>query len=342
MKSIALLGIDLAKNIYHLHGVDGNGKCVYRKKVYRSDLLPLISQLKGCRIVMEVCGGANYWARKFEEVGHKVDLISPQYVKPFVMRNKNDWKDAEAITVAASQASMRYVPKKSEGQQDIQNLHRIRERLVGSRTRLVNEMRGLLMEYGLVFPKGRQQFGKIFLEKFCEYEDRLSPLAIETFYDLWREYLDIDKRVLRYEKLICDYCKEHPVCQRLLKIPGIGPLTATALVAKVSDMNVFKNGREFSAWLGLTPREHSTGGKQVLLGISKRGDKYLRKLLVHGARITLRYVDKKTDRVSVRAGSLKKAKGTNKAAVALANKNARAVYVIMAKDQEYKTFPIAA
>lgn len=291
---------------------------------------------------MEACGGANYWAREFEKLGHEVSLIAPQYVKPFVQRNKTDWKDAEAITIAARQSHMRYVPKRDEGQQDLQNIHRVRERLVKARTALVNEVRGLLMEYGIVFPQGRKAFERSFLERFSREESRLSSLAVQTFYDLWEEYHEVNKKVLKYEKILKDYCKNHPVCARLVAVPGIGPITATAIVAKAADVSVFKNGREFSAWLGLTPKEHSTAGKQTLLGVSKRGDKYIRTLLIHGARIVMRHLKDKTDRTSGWARNLKERKGMNKATVALANKNARVIWCILAKEQEYQTFPLAA
>ena len=340
--SIAILGIDLAKSIFHLYGVDSRGKKVFRKKLYRAEVLSVVANLGKCRIVLEACGGANYWAREFERVGHQVDLISPQYVKPFVQRNKTDWKDAEAITVAARQPHMRYVPKRSEAQQDIQNIHRIRRRLVKARTALVNEIRGLLMEYGIVFPQGRKAFEKTFIERFSKHEQTLSTLTVQTFYDLWHEYHDIDEKVIKYDKLLKQYATDHPVCARLQTVPGIGPLTATAIVAKAGDMTVFKNGREFSAWLGLTPREYSTGGKQTLLGISKRGDAYIRTLLINGARVTLQYSSKKTDQLSVWATNLKERKGMNKASVALANKNARIIWQLLAKQQEYQTFPIAA
>lgn len=337
--TLSLLGIDLAKNVFHFWGVDAHGRRVYQKKAWRSDVLVVAANLPKCRVVMEACGGANYWAREFEKLGHKVELIAPQYVKPFVQRNKNDWKDAEAITVAARQPHMRYVPKRDEGQQDI---HRVRERLVKARTALVNEIRGLLTEYGVLLPQGRRKFEGTFLEVFSQHEAHLSRLAVETFYDLWSEYHQLNKKVLTYEKILRTYCKEHPVCARLVTVPGVGPLTATAIVAKASDVSVFKNGREYAAWLGLTPKESSTGGKQTILGVSKRGDKYIRTLLCHGARTVLQHLKEKDDAVSCWARNLKQQKGMNKTTVALANKNARVIWNLLAKEQEYQTFPLAA
>lgn len=340
--TISLLGIDLAKDVFHIHGVDKFGREVVKKRVYRSDLLDFVSRLPSTRIVLEACGGSNYWSREFEKFGHRVELIAPQYVKPFVKRNKNDWKDAEAICTAASQSNMRYVPKRSEHQQDIQNLHRIRQRLVKSRTALVNEARGFLHEYGIVIPKGRRTFAKMYPEVMLKEGERLSELARTTLYELWQEYLSIDKRIRAYEAKLKRIAKETPVCELLMQVPGIGFLTATGLFAAVGDINVFKNGRELAAWLGLTPREHSTGGKQRLLGISKRGDTYLRTLLIHGARVSLRFIKNHNDRRSVWATNLLERKGTNRTAVALANKNARVAWALMKNHQSYKEFPLAA
>lgn len=342
---LSILGIDIAKNVFHFHGVDSLGREVFRKKVYRGDVSRELSKLKSCRVVMESCGGAQYWCREAERAGHVSQLIAPQYVTPFVKRNKNDWKDAEAICEAAQRPQMRYVPRRSECQQDIQNLHRVRERLVKSRTALVNEMRGLLMEYGIVLPQGRRVFASRFLDEFSKHTSRLSALCQETFYDLYSEYHELEERIKRYEIKLKKISKDNPDCARLMTIPGVGFLTATAMVAAIGDISVFKNGRELAAWLGLTPREYSTGGKQRLYGISKRGDKYLRKLLVHGARVTLRFLAKKKDSRSVWATDLKKRKGMNRTSVALANKNARTIWALLTHSeqyQEYEALPLAA
>jgi len=340
--SLQLIGIDLAKNVFHLHGVDGNGREVFRERVYRAELIQTLSQLSPCKVVMEACSGSNYWARSIEALGHTPLLIAPQYVKPFVQRNKTDWKDAEAICTAARQPHMRFVPRKSVEQQDIQNLHRVRQRLVSARTALVNETRGFLHEYGIVISRGRRVFAKTLPEVLLKNSTILTSLNLEMFYQLFEEYLALDKRIEELERKMKAMCAAHPVCQRLIKIPGVGYITASAIVAAVGDASVFKNGREFAAWLGLTPREHSTGGKQRLLGISKRGDVYIRTLLVHGARIALRYAHRHNDRQSHWAINLMQRKGTNRAAVALANKNARVIWALIAKDEEYKTFPLAA
>ena len=340
--SISIIGIDLAKNVFHLHGVDSKGLQVLKERVYREQLVERMAKITPCRVVMEACGGSNYWARELEQYGHRTELIAPQYVKPFVLRNKNDWKDAEAIVVAARQPTMRYVPRRDRSQQDLQNLHRIRERLVKSRTALVNEARGLLHEYGIVIARGRRNFVKRFLEVLGKQASKLTSESIATFSDLWTEYHEINDRVERYELMLKSISKAHPICKRLTTIPGVGFITATAIVATARDTSVFKNGRQFAAWLGLTPKEHSTGGKQRLGRISKRGDSYIRKLLVHGARITLRHIKKHSDRKSVWAKDLLLRKGMNRSAVAVANKNARIIWALINYDQEYKSFPLAA
>ena len=339
--ALELVGIDLAKNVFHLHGMDGAGREVLRRRVCRGELLSVMREMKGCRVVMESCAGSNYWAREIEKLGHTVQLIAPHYVKPYVQRNKTDFKDAEAICVAARQPTMRYVPRKSIEQQDVQSVHRVRERLVRARTALVNEIRGLLGEYGIVMAKGRRTFAKAMPEVFLK-EQNLTPLALETFQELWQEYVVLDERIAKLERKIRTICTNHPICQRLLKIPGVGILTATAIIAAIGDAHVFRNGREFAAWVGLTPVEHSTGGRQRLFGISKRGDVYLRTLLIHGARITLRYLHRHQDRRSVWAANLLQRRGVNRASVALANKNARVIWALIAKDEEYRALPIAA
>lgn len=340
--TLQLIGIDLAKNVFHLHGVDGNGREVFRKRVYRDELLESLRAVSPCKVVMEACGGANHWARSIESLGHIPQLIAPQYVKPFVQRNKTDWKDAEAICVAARQPHMRFVPRKSVEQQDVQNLHRVRQRLVTARTALVNEVRGLLHEYGITIPRGRRIFAKLLPELLLSCGERLSSLTRETFYELLDEYRGLEERITALERKMKALCAAHPVCHRLTAIPGVGYITASAIVAAVGDVSVFKNGREFAAWLGLTPREYSTGGRQRLHGISKRGDVYIRTLLVHGARIALRYAPRHNNRQSRWALDLMQRKGTNRTVVAMANKNARVIWALMAKDDEYRTSPLAA
>jgi transposase len=331
----SVLGIDLAKRIFHLVGMDDAGNVVLRKRLTRDALMPYIAQLPPAVIGMEACGGAHYWARRFRTHGHTVKLIAPQFVKPYVKSNKNDPADAEAICEAVTRPTMRFVPIKEVDQQDLQSLHRARERVVKARTALVNEIRGLGLEYGIVLPQGVTKFRHTFATTLEVERDKLTSLSLELFSQLYEEFCAVDKRLAFYNEKIAAIAAAHPVCQRLETIPGIGPLTATALVAAVSDATHFKNGRQFAAWVGLVPRQHSTGGKARLLGISKRGDVYLRTLLVHGARATLRWIGLKTDRRSKWVRDLIERRGKNKAAVALANKNARIAWVLLNGNETY-------
>ncbi len=335
MAQVSVLGIDLAKQVFHVIGMDDAGTIIWRKRLTRSGLMPFIAKLPPVVIGMEACGGAHYWARRFREHGHMVKLMAPQFVKPYVKANKHDMADAEAIGEAVTRPTMRFVPVKELAQQDFQALHRIRERLVKARTALINEMRGLLHEYGIVLPQGVTKFRRGLLPKLEQEQAKLTALSRAIFRQLYAEWLTLEERLAYYNEQLETICQAHPVCQRLLTIPGIGPLTATALVAAVSDATHFKNGRQFAAWLGLVPRQHSTGGKPRLLGISKRGDRYLRKLLVHGARATLRWAKRKQDRRSRWIHALVERRGTNRAVVALANKNARIVWVLLTTDQVY-------
>jgi transposase len=248
---------------------------------------------------------------------------------------KNDARDAEAICEAVTRPTMRFVPIKRMEQQDLQALHRIRERLIKARTALVNEIRGLLNEYGMVLPQSMAKFRALIVDKLREEQAKLTTLSTEVFWQLYDEFLAVEKRLTYDDEKLAAIGRAHPECQRLQTIPGIGPLSATALIAAIGDVTQFKNG-QLAAWLGLVPREHSTGGKPRLLGISKRGDRYLRKLLVHGARATLRWVDTKCDDRSQWLRALIARRGKNRAAVALANKNARIVWALLAHNQEYR------
>jgi transposase len=338
-QKLSVLGIDIAKQVFHLVGMDAHGTIQLRKRLYRAQMTAFIAQLPPTCIGMEACGGAHYWARRFREHGHEVKLMAPQFVAPYRKANKNDMRDAEAIAEAVTRPTMRFVPVKSVDQQDLQALHRVRERLMKARTALINETRGLLHEYGLVVPQGAATFRKHALERLATEEAKanLTPHSLALFQQLLEELATLDARVATYDTQLAQVAQTHPVCQRLMTIPGLGELTATALVAAVSDTTQFKNGRQFAAWLGLVPRQHSTGGKERLLGISKRGDSYLRKLLVHGARSCLRWVGRKRDRRSQWVQALMERRGWNRAAVALANKNARVAWVLLGTEQVYRT-----
>jgi transposase len=335
MSQVSVLGIDIAKQLFHAVGMDDAGTVIWRKRLTRNGLMPCMAQLPPVVIGREACGGAHYWARRFRAHGHTVKLIAPPFVKPYVKSNKHDMADAEAIGEAVSRPTRRVVPIKELAQQDFQALHRVRERLVNARTALINEMRGLLHEYGIILPQGVTKFRQGLLSRLEQDQAKLTVLGRTIFQQLYAEWLALEERLAYYNKQLETICQSHPVCQRLLTIPGIGPLTATALIAAVSDATHFKNGRQFAAWLGLVPRQHSTGGKPRLLGISTRGDRYLRKLLVHGARATLRWAKLKQDRRSRWLHALIERRGTNRAVVALANKNARIVWVLLTTDQVY-------
>lgn len=339
MKEISVLGIDLAKNIFQLHGVNQNGKAVLKKKLNRQQLVLFIANLPKCIIAMEACGGSHYWGRKFQAMGHEVKLISPQFVKPFVKSNKNDAHDAEAIVEATMRPSMRFVAIKSIPQQDALCLHRVRERLVSARTSLANEIRGLLHEYGVVIPQGIHNLRETLPEIIEQDESTLSDLGRELFNGLYEELCAHDERIERYSKKIEAQAKSSDACQKIMKVPGVGPITATAIVASVGDANLFKDGRQLSAWLGLVPRQNSSGGKEKLLGISKRGDSYLRKLLIHGARAVLFKIKTSTDEGHKTRWlkELIERRGFNKACVALANKNARVIWKLLATDEVYRT-----
>ena len=336
-KKLSVLGIDIAKQVFHLVGMDAHGTIVIRKRLYRAQLMAFIAQLAPTLIGLEACGGAHYWARRFREHGHEVKLMAPQFVTPYRKANKNDLRDAEAIAEAVTRPTMRFVPVKSVEQQDLQALHRVRERLMKARTALINETRGLLHEYGIIVPQGAATFRTHVLEKLATEDAKLTPQSLRLFQQLLEELGALEARVATYDAQLTQVAQTHPVCQRLMTIPGLGELTATALVAAVSDAAQFKNGRQFAAWLGLVPRQHSTGGKVRLLGISKHGDSYLRKLLVHGARSCLRWVGRKRDRRSQWIQSLMERRGWNRTAVALANKNARVAWVLLCTEEVYQT-----
>lgn len=336
--NITTLGIDLAKNIFQLHGVDSLGKTVLKKKLTREKLIEVIANMPICRIVMEACGGANYWARQFESYGHEVKLISPQFVKPFVKGNKNDNNDAEAIVEAASRPNMRYVSPKTIEQQDMQSLLRMREGCIEIRTKIVNQVRGLLAEYGIVIAKGIHYIKKALPIHFDLNRDNGLTLSFKQLLEMQYNFLvSIEQQIAEYDLKIKVISKNHTTCQQVQEVAGIGPITAVALAATIGDHpEDFKNGRHFAAFLGLVPRQNSSGTREQLLGISKRGDGYLRKLLIHGARSVLYRVDKKNDAKSRWLISLKQRRGTNRTCVALANKNARIVLAMLLKKQAYK------
>jgi transposase len=334
--NITTLGIDLAKNIFQLHGVDTEGKVILKKRLPRSELTEFIAQLPACLIGLEACGSSHYWARKFQSFGHTVKLMSPSFVKAYVKSNKNDKNDSEAICEAVSRPNMRFVQIKKQHQQDMQCLHRIRSQFIKNRTALVNQIRGLLAEYGITFSKEINNVKKSLPNIIDDKDNILSDYARELFKELNEDFFKLNNRIKIYDQKVVDLAKNNKDCKRLEKIPGIGVLCATALCASISDPHLFKNGRELAAWLGLVPRQASSGNKQRLLSISKRGDKYLRSLLIHGARAVIYRAKDLENPVHKWVINLKQRKGVNKAAVALANKNARVAWALLAKQADYK------
>ena len=334
-----IIGIDLAKNIFSICVMNKEGRVLKRKTVTRARLVDTVVRYCGKGIVaMEACGGSNYFARKFIALGYEVRLIAAQFVKPYVKSNKNDKADAEAICEAASRKEMRFVTVRSEWQQDIQNIHRVRSRLMKQRTAICSEIRGLLFEYGIVIPKGITYIRRHLREILDYHRAFQSPIWYKTFKELHEEFIEIDKRIASKDKELEVIAREIASVKRLLKVPGVGIITATAIYAAVGDPKDFKNGRQFSACLGLTPRQTSTGGKTKLGRITKRGDKYIRSLLIQGTSSVLIAIrnKKKRDKFSLWAWRLHTTKGHKHACVAIANKLARIIWVVL-NGEEFKT-----
>lgn len=333
MKIITTLGIDLAKNVFQLHGVDQHGQVVLRKKMRRANLLPFLANIPTCLIGIEACCGAHYWGREFEALGHTVRQINPAFVKPFRKAGKNDMLDAEAICEAVTRPNMRFVACKSQEQLDIQAMHRVRERLVHNRTALGNQIRGFLAEHGIVFPKELSTLRQHLPALISDPESGLTPLAREMTGELYEELQGLDKRIAVKDAQLKRIVRSSEPCQRLMSIPGVGVATATALVAAVADAKQFSSGRQMAAWIGLVPRQHSTGGKTRLLGITKRGDSYLRSLLIHGARSVLRHARQWDTRLGQWLRALELRRGACRAIVALANKLARICWAVLVRGQ---------
>ncbi len=332
---ITTIGIDLAKEVFTIHGVDERGHAVLRKQLKRSEMAKFFVNLEPCLIGMEACGSAHHWARTLEEFGHTVRLMAPQFVKPYVKTNKNDAADAEAICEAVGRPNMRFVAKKTPEQQAILSIHRARQGFVKARTAQGNQIRGLLSEFGIIIPLGIRAIPKRVPEILEDGENGLPGAMRQLIERLTDNLKGMDRQVVELEAQIQLWHRENAASRKLAEIPGLGPITASAIVATVGDAREFKNGRQFAAWLGLVPRQNSSGGKQNLLGISKRGDTYLRTLLIHGARAVIRFAENKAEPDSwIR--QLMARRNKNVAAVALANKNARIIWALLAKDRMFR------
>lgn len=333
---ITTIGLDLAKNVFQLHGVDARGQVALKKQLKRERVLPFFANLEPCLIGLEACGGAHYWARQLELLGHTVKLMAPQFVKPYVKTNKNDVADAEAICEAVARPNMRFVPVKTGEQQAVLALHRARQGFVKARTAQANQIRGLLTEYGIVIPQGIGHIAKGLPAILEDGENELPGVFRALLHRLEAHLKTLDQQVDELDAQIQRWHREQAASRKLTAIPGIGPLTASALVAAIGDAKAFENGRQLAAWLGLVPRQRSSGGKPTLLGIGKRGDTYLRTLLIHGARAVIRVVERRVDPTDSWLKRLLGRRNPNVAAVALANKNARIVWALLAHDRAFR------
>lgn len=333
MNKVTTLGIDLAKNTFSLHGVDENGREALRKSVSRARLMPFIAQLPPCLIGLEACSGAHEWARRFQELGHTVRIMAPRFVIPYRRRGKNDSNDAEAICEAVQRPSMRFVPVKSAEQQAILTLHRVRQGFIEERTATINRVRGLMSEFGVVLPARADEVRR----GAAAASDPLPVLARQAIADLLAHLAQLDERIGDYDKQLKAMAHSSEAICRLMTVPGVGPLGALATVATVGNAHDFRNGRQFAAWLGLVPRQWSTGGKSRLGHITKRGDPYLRTLLIMGARSALQMAAGRSDKLSRWAIALKERRGYHRAVVALAAKNARILWALMVREENYRT-----
>ena len=334
---IIRIGVDLAKNVFQVHGVDRSEKTVWQKRLPREKWLAAVCAVAepGCEIGMEACAGAHHWGRQLQARGYVVKLIAPQFVKPYVKSNKNDARDAEAICEAMSRPHMRFVSVKTLEQQDIQALHRVRSELVGQRTAKANQIRGLVAEYGLVAPQQIQRLRAAVPLWLEDAENGLSVRFRRLLEGLWLDLKALDDRVAELDEELSTIAQSNPQAKRLLQLRGVGPIIATALVAAVGNASHFANGRQMAASIGLTPRQHSSGDKDRLLGISKRGDAYLRAILVHGARSVIVHAKHKEDRLSRWVNELCKRRHPNVVAVALANKTARMAWALLRYETDY-------
>jgi len=334
--SVSAIGIDLAKNSFSLHGTDEHGKVFLKKTVTRSKLLLTLANVPPCLVGMEACSGAHYWAREIRKLGHEVRIMAPKFIIPYRKGGKNDNNDAAAICEAVTRPDMRFVPVKSAEQQAVLSLHRIRQGLITQRTALINQLRGLLSEFGLVIPKGRYQTHDHIPAILEDADNGLPFLARELIDEVWQRYRTTCEEVLKADRRLSALARENEQAKRLMTIPGIGEQVATAMVASV-DAAQFDNGRQLAAWLGLTPRQYTTGGHIRLGRITKQGDKYLRMCLVHGARAVVANLREKQDKISCWIRELIARRGYKRAIVAVAARNARLIWTLLMKQEDYRT-----
>jgi transposase len=333
---VTRIGLDIAKNVFQVHGVDAQGKVVVRKQLSRSKVLSYFAQFPACRIGIEACGSAHYWGRELQKLGDDVRLMAGQLIKPYRTKQKNDRNDAEAICEAGSRPQLRFVPIKTVEPQAVLTVHRARELLVAERTAVANQIRGLLLEYGGALAPGIQRLRRELAALLSPEDEALPPLARNVVTELQERLPELEERITGHDRQLAQVARQSEAAQRLRQVEGVGPITATAVVATVGDARAFQHGRQFAAWLGLVPKQFSTGGKPLLGRITKRGNVDLRTLLIHGARAVLQSTAQRTDtkRVWVEAG--RQRRGANIAAVALAAKHARILWALLARRQEYR------
>ena len=332
MDTVSLIGIDLGKHCFHLHAQAASGHMVFRKKLTRNQIFTLLGNVPSCTVVMEACAGAHWMARRIQGLGHQAELISPRFVKPFLRGNKNDFADAQAICEAGSRPAMRFVSPRNETQQTLSALHRVREGLIRDRTGTVNQIHGFLLEFGVSLPKGMAVIRQL---PAVLSAHELPPRLIALLERLQAHFKYLDEQIGELDRELVRQLGEDERSQRLLEIPGIGPVTASVLATELGDARQFASARQFAASIGLVPRQYSTGGKPTLLGISKRGDKNLRRLLVQCARSVMQRIERRTDRLGVWIRSLLTRRHSNVVACALASKLARIAWAILAKGTRY-------
>lgn len=342
MTKLTTIGIDLAKNTFAVYGLGRVGQCGWKRKVRRKQLLEQLVRLEPCTIALEACGSSHYWARQIRELGHQVELLPPQHVKGYLRGQKNDYNDAQAIAEASEHGRIRPVPIKSAGQQDEQMLHKLRQGVSKDRTRISNQLRGLLAEYGVIIPQGIAALHRELPIALGATDNGLTDRARQLLNRQYERFLAVEQELAWYDEQVRQMAKQDETCQRLQAIPGVGEVVASLLKGWMGDGRQFRRGRDAAAALGLVPRQNSTGGRDVLLGISKRGDPYVRAQLVHGARAVVARADQKTDRLSRWVQRLKAERGFNKATVALANKLARIAWVIIARGEHYRPLEMRA
>jgi transposase len=339
---IHTIGIDIAKTIFHLVGMDERGAIIVRKRMSRAQLITFLANVPAAVIGMEASCGAHHLGSVLSAQGHEVRLIPAQFVRPFVKSNKNDYVDAEAIAEAVQRPTMRFVPIKTVDQLDLQALHRVRDRLISRRTGVINQLRAFLLERGITVRQGRAYLQRQMPSILADVERSLSPRMQRIVQQLRQEWQDLEEQIAEVTGEIEAIAAQDAACRRLLEVPGIGALVATAMVASIGKGTAFHRGRDFAAWLGLVPRQYSTGGKPKLMGISKRGNEYLRRLLIHGARSVVTHANRQRHALGTWVSELERRVHRNVLVVALANKLARIAWAVLARNESYRRMPVIA